>query len=173
MRAICCQIKAHQADQTHRIENFKRIWVFSQTSESAQRVSAKAHRESASKIKKRGIADAHNPLLRKYEVLPEIFSSGHQRLDAMPHAPTLLPADSTASDAFSGGADIPTRKRPERPLRPLQSGRPTGRRAGRRRVRTGNVLIGVRAEAGARHGGRSTRRGAKAGCSRARGTPTL
>ena len=24
----------------------------------------------------------------------------------MPHAPTLLPADSTASDTFSGGADI-------------------------------------------------------------------
>ena len=60
----------------------------------------------------------------------------------------------------------PSRERPERSLRPLQSRGPTGRRAGRRRVRAGNVLVGVRAEAGARHGACPTRRDANAGRSR-------
>ena len=60
----------------------------------------------------------------------------------------------------------PTRERPERSLRPLQLRGPTGRLAGRRRVRAGDVLVGVRAETGARHGACPTRRDANAGRSR-------
>ena len=57
----------------------------------------------------------------------------------------------------------PSRERTEGTLRPLQSRGPAGRRARRRLVRAGNVRVGVRAEARARHGARAAPRGANAG----------